>query len=215
MRAVIISNYALIREGLYSIVSKYNDMNIEPASESIEKSITIIKEGVIDMVFLDLHEQNESELLLIKEIKEARVRSKFIILDFNNNKDLFVKAIRCGVDGYILAKSNEVEILHIVEQISRGKKYFDAYFIDTMINDDNVEPDGVDHLTPREREILCEIGKGMSNRKISEKFFISEHTVKKHINHIFDKLNIRDRTRAALYANKCGMMNDYAPSKAM
>jgi DNA-binding NarL/FixJ family response regulator len=215
MKAVIISNYALIREGLCSIVSKYNNMNIELVSESIEKSITTIKEGVIDMVFLDLHEQNETELALIKEIKEARVKSKFVILDFNNNKDLFVKAIRCGVDGYILAKSNEVEILHIIEQISRGKKYFDAYFIDTMINDDNVEPDGVDELTPREREILCEIGKGMSNRKISEKFFISEHTVKKHINHIFDKLNIRDRTRAALYANKCGMMNNYAPSKAM
>jgi two-component system nitrate/nitrite response regulator NarL len=87
------------------------------------------------------------------------------------------------------------------------KKYFDSYFIDSMINDDDPEPDGLEQLTAREREILCEIGRGMNNRMISEKFCISEHTVKKHINHIFDKLNIRDRTQAALFANNCGILS--------
>jgi two-component system nitrate/nitrite response regulator NarL len=215
MKAVIISSYALIRAGLHSIISSNNNINIEAMAESIESVVKIIKEGKIDMILLDLHEQNERELQLIRELKMAKTKSRFIILDFNSNKELFIKAIRCGVEGYILAKSNEVEILHIIEQVCRGKKYFDAYFIDNMINEEDDEAGDIDLLTPREKEILCEIGKGMSNRKISEKFFISEHTVKKHINHIFDKLNIRDRTRAALYANKCGMMNEYARSKAM
>lgn len=207
MRDIIISNYALIREGLYSILSRYNNMKISLAAESLKEAVRIIKESEIDMVFLDLNENNENELSFIKEMKESGVRSKFVILDFNNNKKLFVEAIRCGVEGYILGKSSETEILHIIEQIYRGKKYYDACFIDSMINEKDVKPEAITELTAREKEILCEIGKGMSNSGISQKFFISENTVKKHINHIFDKLNIKDRTQAALYANRCGLVS--------
>jgi DNA-binding NarL/FixJ family response regulator len=103
-----------------------------------------------------------------------------------------------------------MEILHVIDQIHRGKKYYDACFIDSMINENDVEPEAINELTAREKEILCEIGKGMSNSKISEKFFISENTVKKHINHIFDKLNIKDRTQAALYVNGCKIVSKNA-----
>lgn len=207
MRSVIVSNYALVREGLYSILSKFDNMKINLVAETMGEVALPIRKNEIDMVFLDLHQYNSEELAFIKEMKEHGVRSKFVIIDFNNNKELFVKAIKCGVEGYILGKSNESEILHITGQIYSGKKYFDSYFIDSMINDDDPEPDGLEQLTAREREILCEIGRGMSNRMISEKFCISEHTVKKHINHIFDKLNIRDRTQAALFANNCGILS--------
>lgn len=210
MRVAIISNYALIREGLSCIISKYEKAYIKFVSETVKEVSGLIKKDEIDILLIDLHEFNANELLLIKELKEQGTKSKFIVFDFNNNKELFVKAIKCGIEGYILAKSNEIEILHIIEQINRGKKYFDAYFIDSMINETNMGPEGITQLTTREKEILCEIGKGLSNRKISEKFFISEHTVKKHINHIFDKLNMRDRTQVALYANRCGMINNNA-----
>jgi DNA-binding NarL/FixJ family response regulator len=206
VNSIIISKYALIREGLRSILSRYNNMKINLASESVKETVVLIKEDEIDMVFLDLNEGNKEELLLIKELKESGVRSKFVILDFNNNKKLFVEAIRCGVEGYILGKSSEMEILHIIEEINRGKKYYDACFIDSIINENDAEPGGLSELTAREKEILCEIGKGMSNGMISKKFFISENTVKKHVNHIFDKLNMKDRTQAALYAIRCGLV---------
>lgn len=204
MRSAIISNYTLIREGLNLIISKYGGMNIKLIAETMKEAITLINKSEIDLVFLDLHEHNKDELLLINKIKLYGTKTKFIILDFNGNKELFVHAIKCGVEGYILGLSNENEIYHIIDQVCRGKKYFDAYFIDSMINENEVEEDVICDLTAREREILRAIGAGMSNRKISEKFFISEHTVKKHINHIFNKLNIRDRTQVALYANRYG-----------
>ena len=210
MKAVIVSNYALIRVGLYSIISKYNNMTVKLVAETIKAAVISIKESDTDIVFLDLHEYNENELQLIKEMKESGVKTKFVILDFNKSKERFIKAIRCGVEGYILAKSSELEILHIIEQINKGKKYYDAYFIDSIINEDNYDTEGITELTAREKEVLCEIGKGRSNRNISEKFFITENTVKKHVNHIFDKLNVKDRTQAALYANRCGMVNSNA-----
>jgi len=181
-------------------------MKVSLAVESLKDAYSLINKEYIEFIFFDLNNHNQQELMMIKEIKDCRIKSKFIIIDFNSNKEFFVKAIKYGVEGYILGKSSELEILHIIEQIYKGKKYFDAYFIDSMINEDNSEPEDITQLTPREREILCEIGKGMSNKMISEKFYISEHTVKKHINHIFEKLNITDRTHAALFANRCGIM---------
>jgi|GEM_PF-1315979 len=210
MKAVIISNYALIREGLNSILSKYNNMKVRLSAETLKDAIISIKENEIDIILIDMHEDNAVELNLIKEMKENGLKSKFIILDFNNNKNIFIKAIKCGVEGYIIGKSNEIEILHIIDQIYRGKKYYDACFIDSMVNENPLKTEAISQLTTREKEILCEIGKGMNNHKISEKFYISEHTVKKHINHIFDKLNIKDRTQAALYANECGIISKSA-----
>lgn len=207
MKIIIISNYALIREGIYSIMSRYNRVDIMLVTETIKQSISLIKSSKIDIILIDLHEQNKDELFLIKQLKECGVKSKFIILDFNKDENIFVKAIRCGVEGYILGKSDEKEIIYIIEQIYKGKKYFDSYFVDCMVRENTVEPKMVEQLTVREKEILCEIGKGMSNREISEKFCISENTVKKHNNHIFDKLNIRDRTQLALYVNKWGMID--------
>jgi two-component system nitrate/nitrite response regulator NarL len=207
MKVIIISSYTLIREGIYSIVSKYNHADIMLVVETVKESVPLIKSSKIDIVLLDLHEQNKDELLLIKELKECGVKSKFIILDFYKNKNIFVKAIRCGVEGYILGKSDEIELIYIIDQIYKGKKYFDSYFIDCMVRENSIEPERIEQLTAREKEILCEIGKGMSNQQISKKLCISENTVKKHNNHIFDKLNIRDRTQLALYANKCGMLD--------
>jgi len=210
MRGIIISSYALIREGLSSILSRCNVIKVNLLTETVKETINTIIEEEIDIVFIDLHEKNYEDLLLIKRMKENGVKSKFVILDFNNKKEFFVEAIKCGVEGYILGSSNESEILHVIDQIKRGKKYYDACFIDSMINENEIEPEAVNELTAREKEVLYEIGKGMSNCKISEKFFISENTVKKHINHIFDKLNIKDRTQAALYANGCEIFNKSA-----
>ena len=209
MNAIIISKYALIREGLYSIISKNNNI-ISFVGETLRQAKGLIIENQIDIIFCDLNELNKTELLLIKELKENKIKSKFIIIDFTKNKELFVEAIKFGVEGYILGTSNETEIIHIIDQVSKGRKYFDAYFIDSMINQNSNETEGIEQLTAREKEILCAIGKGMSNRKISEEFYISEHTVKKHINHIFEKLNMKDRTQAALYINKFAIIKENA-----
>lgn len=191
-------------------MSRCNRADIMLVVETLKEAIYLIKSTKIDIVLFDLHEQNKDGLLLIKELKEGGIKSKFIILDFNKDKNIFVKAIRCGVEGYILGRSDEMELIYIIDQIYKGKKYFDSYFIDCMVKEDSIEPERIEQLTPREKEILCEIGKGMSNQQISKKLCISENTVKKHNNHIFDKLNIRDRTQLALYANKCGMLDNEA-----
>ncbi|UZQ50372.1 LuxR C-terminal-related transcriptional regulator [Clostridium kluyveri] len=206
MNVIILSQYDLIREGICSIMSKCN-CTVILVAQTLKEATPLIKSTKINVVLFDLHQQNKDELLLIKEMKEKGISSKFIMLDFYKDKNIFIEAIKCGVEGYILGKSDEIDFLYIIEQIDKGKKYYDSYFIDCMIKGDTIGPERIKQLTPREKEILCEIGKGLSNQEISKKFCISENTVKKHNNHIFDKLNIRDRTQVALYANRCGILN--------
>lgn len=207
MKIIIVSNNPIIREGITSIISKYDDISIQFIAETIKEAMFMIKSNKADIILLDIHSENEEELDLIKDLMISEATIKSIVLDFYGNKDLFVKALKSGVQGYILGKSNEEELLYAMEHVYKGKKYFDSYFVDSIINTNNDLPNKLELLTAREMEILTEVAKGLSNRKISEKFFITEHTVKKHINHIFYKLNIGDRTEAALYVNKYRLLN--------
>ena len=207
MKIIVISNYAVVREGIVSIISKHDDIALQYVGESIKEGMFIIKSNMADIILLDIRRDNKEELDLINEIRASGINIKSILLDFYGDNELFVRALKCGVQGYVLGKSNEDELMYAIDQVYKCKKYFDSYFIDYMINDSNDFPNKQELLTAREREILAEVSKGLSNRKISEKFVITEHTVKKHINHIFDKLNIRDRTEVALYVNKYGIVN--------
>jgi two-component system, NarL family, response regulator len=207
MKIIILSSNSVIREGILSIISRHENITTLFVGETIKEAMFMIKNNMADVILLDIHKDNEDELNLISELRASGVNIKVIMTDFYGNNEIFINALKSGVQGYVLGKSNEDEILYAIDQVYRGKKYFDSYFVDYMINEDNGFQNKLQLLTDREKEILIEISKGLSNRKIAEKLLITEHTVKKHINHIFDKLNIRDRTEVAIYANRYGIMN--------
>jgi two-component system nitrate/nitrite response regulator NarL len=183
-------------------------MSVYSVGEAIQDLIFMIKGDMADVVLWDIHGENKEDLKVISEIKALGSSTRLMILDFYGDKEIFVKALKNGAQGYMLGKSSEEDLLYAIEQIYKGKKYYDSYFIEAMMNENKNTVDKSDKLeilTYREREILMEISKGLSNKKISEKLYITEHTVKKHINHIFEKLGIRDRTEAALYVNNYGI----------
>lgn len=202
MRVVVISKYSLIREGMLSIISKWENVSIQFVGQRIEEAVSLIKNNEVDIILLDIQKENEEELDLIGDLNNLRVKAKFIILDFYGDNKIFVKALKNGVQGYMLGNSSEMEMMYGIEQVYKGKKHYDSYFIDYMINEIENLPNKLELLTAREKEILMEIAKGVNNKKIAEKFLITEHTVKKHINHILNKLNVTNRTEVALYVNK-------------
>ncbi|OPJ62695.1 response regulator transcription factor [Clostridium oryzae] len=205
MRTIIISNCDVIREGIIALISKYEYiLSIDFVCQTIREAIPFIKDGDIHIVIMTI--DSTEELELIEEAKKAAVNTKFMVLDFGGDSELFVNSLKYGVHGYILGKSNESEIMYGIKQVVKGKKYYDSYFVDYLIDSKRNTLDKIGLLTVREKEILVEIAKGLNNHEISEKFCITEYTVKKHINHIYEKLKINDRTEAALYANKYGII---------
>lgn len=128
MKLAIISDHELIRQALSSIITRCSNMKINLSVETLSEAIPLIEKDEIDIVFLHLYKYNKDELMLIKEMKEREILTKFIILDFDGNKEFFLKAIKYGVEGYILGESNEIEILHAINQVYKGQKYYDDYF---------------------------------------------------------------------------------------
>lgn len=202
MKIIVISNYDVVREGIVSVVSKADNISVQFIGKKINEALFMIKAKMADVLLLDINEDNEEELNLISDLVTSGVKIKSLLLDFNGDNELFVKALKYGVQGYILGKSSEDEILYAIDQIYKGKKFFDAYFVDYIVNAKSQIPNKLDLLTSREKEILVEVAKGLSNKKISENLYITEHTVKKHINHIFDKLSFNDRNELIFYLNK-------------
>ena len=199
MRIIVISNQTIIREGIVAVISKQDDVLIEFIGQTIEEAMSMIKVDIADVMLLDINKENAEEIKVIQKLRELGLNTKILVVDFYGDKNLFIKSLKCGVKGYILGKSTEEEIMYAIEQVNKGKKYFDSYFVDNMINENNELPNRLELLTVREREILVQVASGLSNGRISEKFSITEFTVKKHITHIFEKLGISDRSEVAGY----------------
>jgi DNA-binding NarL/FixJ family response regulator len=113
------------------------------------------------------------------------------------------RAEEYGADGYVLKEAMPEELLLAIKMIDKGKKYFDQGLLEALVRRESDDP--LEKLTPKEREVLASLGKGLSNSAMAKKLMISEFTVKKHVSSIFQKLNLSDRTQAALYAQARGL----------
>lgn len=199
MNGIIISESLVIRKGVSQILRD------EEVIESLNEGYMCrdIKKGKYDLIIFDLNKNTTEYLNCAKEVK-LNTDAKVMILDFYEDTRLFSKCMKIGVDSYILANIEGESIKYAVKLLSKGKKYFDSDLVENYMRKDNLNE--IKELTKREKEILLYISKGKSNHEIATDLCITEHTVKKHISNIFEKLNLRDRTHAALYVHEIGIV---------
>lgn len=208
MKIVIIDDHPLVRKGLNSILSLDESMEILGEATKSSEALALLISKKPDLALVDLRLGNESGLDLITEAKRQGITCKFVILtssadekDFNHAKDI-------GVDGYILKEALPEELIQALQIIRKGRKYYDSGVYDFVMNSRKpLQEDGqIEQLTPKEKEVLLELGKGLSNKEIANSLYITEYTVKKHVSQVLAKLGLSDRTQAALYANVKGLV---------
>lgn len=199
MKAIIISESLVIRRGVSQILS--DEECIERLDEGY--MCTDVKKNNYDLAIFDLNRNTKQYIDCIREIKK-NTDTKVMILDFYEDTRFFSKCMKLGVDSYILANIEGEGIKYAARLLSKGKKYFDSDLVENYMKKDSLEE--IKELTKREKEILLCISKGKSNNEIAEDLCITEHTVKKHTSNIFEKLNLRDRTHAALYVHERGII---------
>ena len=208
MKVVIVDDHPLVRKGLTSILSLDGTMEVLGEATNSREALELFNTTKPDLVLVDLRLGNESGLDLITNAKRLGLSCKFVVLTSSSEENDFKRAKEIGVEGYILKEALPEELLHALNIIRKGRKYYDTAVLDMLINSSNlIEGDGhIEQLTPKEKEILIELGKGHSNREISKILYITEYTVKKHVSQVFAKLGLADRTQAALYANAKGLV---------
>lgn len=208
MKVVIIDNHSLIRRGLNSLFSLSGFIEVLGEATNRREAIELLKTVNPDIAIVDPRLGAESGIELIIEARRVGITSKFVILTSLLNEEDFKKAKELGVAGYLLKESLPEELLHALKMIGRGRKYYDPAIFDLTTEEKNhsVVEGNFEQLTPKEKEILIELGKGHSNKEISKTLYITEFTVKKHVSQVFAKLGLADRTQAALYANAKGLV---------
>lgn len=209
MKIVLVNDQTIIRKGLISILSLQDTMEVAGEASNKQEAFLLIQREKPDLAIVDFHLGKECGLDLITEARQIGGICKFAILTYSKDPMSFQRAKAMDVDGYISLESHPEELIYAFQMIHRGRKYYDPDIIDLLMHSQNkprMDNSRVEQLTSKEREVLQKLGIGFSNKQIAENLFITENTVKKHVSQVLSKLDLGDRTQAALYANETGLV---------
>lgn len=201
MNIVIVDDHPLVREGLSAVITMEEDMNLIGEASNGDEAITLVARMNPDIALVDLRLANTSGLEIIQSCKGSSPNCKYIILTSSAERADFRQAREVGVDGYVLKDAFPEELLSAIRLVHRGRKYYDPGMVDFMMSKEE-NNEHIEQLTPREFEVLRALGEGLNNKEIAKKLFITEYTVKKHVSQVLAKLELADRTQAALYARE-------------
>lgn len=198
MKILLISESFIVREALRPLFTN----NLEVLSiKTISNLYTMKEKDVedINFIFLDMKDNLAPKINFIYEMKENYNNVKIITLDFTNNPNIFKRVVEIGVDGYIVDIEDKEEFIYTINRVLKGKKVYEAESMKAIINNN---PNYIEVLTPREKEVLDNISMGYNNKEIAGLLYISDYTVKKHVSSILSKLNLKNRQEVIIYANK-------------
>lgn len=200
---IIVDDHKMIREGLKQLLELEDNISVVGMASDGEECLSLLKKEKADLLLLDINMPNKNGLDILKEIKDTKIDIKVIMLTVHNEVDYLLRAIEMGADGYVLKDVGSAELVHAIETVMSGESYIQPDMI-PMLNSKmvvrNSDKEKIKNLTKRELEVLILVSEGMFNKEIANKLNISERTVKNHISSIFKKIDVADRTQAAVFA---------------
>jgi len=207
LRIVIIDDHKLFRDGLKEVLGLESDLKVVAEAGDGEEALTIIREYLPDIVLLDINMPKMDGIRLVRELNNLKIRAAMIAVSAYDDEDCLATLSAEGVLGFVLKSSGRTELVAAIRSVSRGQSYVDprvAGKLMTSFSRRKNENDLLGELTPREKEILYWLAQGLSNNEVASRMVLSEKTVKNHVSHMLKKLDLRDRTQAAIMAWKVG-----------
>ena len=211
IRLLLVDDQSIVREGLSSLLQTQSDLEVVGEAENgkvaVEQSLTLKP----DVVLMDIRMPVMDGVAAIEILKQQAPEIKILVLTTFDDDEYVVRAMAHGADGYLLKDTPSKELAQAIRSVNQGYTQMGpGLFAKTMTNylehSGNTEPDSIPpelaQLTPREKEVLQAIATGHSNKEIAEQLYITERTVKNHVNSILRSLDLRDRTQAAIFAHK-------------
>ena len=209
IRIMLAEDHSMIRQGLRQLIELENDIKVVSEASNGEEAVSYFFIEQPDVVLMDINMPKLNGLQALEAIKQKSPDANIIMLTIHQDREYLFKALQLGANGYVLKDADGTVLIEAIRKVNLG----DAYIQPTMARELIVEfkrytsgETGASRknnlLSDRELEVLALIAKGLLNKEIAKKLFISEKTVKNHISNIFKKLNVSDRTQAAVYALK-------------
>ncbi|MBE9237775.1 response regulator transcription factor [Anabaena aphanizomenioides LEGE 00250] len=206
---LLVDDQGLIRQGLKALLELEPDLEIVGEAENGEIAINLVEKLHPNVVLMDIRMPIMDGVAATKEIQKQFPTTKVLVLTTFDDDQYVKVALQNGAMGYLLKDTPSEELAVAIRAVDKGysqlgpgivKKLL-TQFTSTTPNPILFIPPSLTELTLREKEVLRLIATGASNREIAQKLFISEGTVKNHVTNILSRLNLRDRTQAAILAN--------------
>lgn len=209
MRVVIVDDQTLIRDGLVTICERLDGVDVVGTAGDGEEALAVVADLTPDVVLMDLRMPKMDGIAATTVIRDRHPGTHVIVLTTYSDDESISAALAAGALGYLTKDAGREDIHRALEAASRGQALLDAAVhqrIAAMASRQAVTPDKLpDALTDREIEVLSLMGRGLSNQEVASALFVSEATVKTHVNHIFAKTHSRDRAQAIAYAHRNGL----------
>ncbi len=205
IRVLIADDHSMVREGLKQLIELEDDIEVIKLVGDGKSCINCIKTDKPDIVLLDINMPVMNGLEVLEYLRDENIEANVIVLTIHNEVEYLLKAIDIGVKGYILKDGDSDLLLSAIRSVNQGESYIQPNMATMLLKRVQVmdrEERVKSSLTRREIEVLKLITNGLLNREIAETLDISEKTVKNHVSNIFRKIDVNDRTQAAVYAIK-------------
>lgn len=208
IRLLIVDDHVLIRKGIRALIRTEAGIDIIGEADNGQDAVILAKRLDPDVIVLDLVMPVMDGVETIEKIKKFKPGAKILVLTSFDDDDRILKALKAGAHGYLLKDSSAIDLIESIRQVYLGKASLDPSVAMKLIEEmhsknDTAKP--IDSLTDRETEVLRAIAGGLSNAELARELFISENTVRNHINHILSKLQLENRTQLTLYALREGI----------
>jgi len=211
IRILIADDHAVVRRGIKAMVDPRPDLELIGEAEDGEEVIEKVSNLDPDVILMDLEMPRKGGIDAIREIIEKNPEARILVLTSFSEDEKVIQAIKAGAMGYVLKVSIPQELIQSIRDVYQGEITLSPSIARRLLHKLTKEEElyPKDQLTGRELDVLKLIAKGMTNREISVQLHISEGTVRIHVNHILSKLNLSNRTQAALYALREGLTSLY------
>ena len=205
-------------QGISELIKIEGDYDVVATTTSATTALVLAKKYHPDVILMDMNMPEKDGLSAIYDIEKAGIETGIIALSAYDDSDLIFRAMKTGAKSYILKTMASAQLIRAIEEVSQGRTYlpqslsckFFNYFqmlVKKQENEANDEHNLLNTLTQREEEVLDLLTQGLTYKVVAKTLFISDTTVKTHVNNIFQKLQVNDRTGAVLYAINNGFMS--------
>jgi DNA-binding NarL/FixJ family response regulator len=209
IKVLLVDDQGLIRQGLKVLLELEPDLEIVGEAENGKIAINLVEQLQPDVVLMDVRMPIMDGVAATQEIQNRFPNIKVLVLTTFDDDQYVKAALQNGAMGYLLKDTPSEELAVAIRAVDKGYSQLGPGIVKKLLNQFTPNqpnptpsvPSALSELTPREKEVLHLIATGASNREIAQTLYISEGTVKNHVTNILNRLNLRDRTQAAILAN--------------
>jgi DNA-binding NarL/FixJ family response regulator len=214
IKILLVDDQPLFREGLRTLLSVHSDFNVVGEAGDGEEAIRLAKSLRPSVVLMDLQMPVLDGVAATRRLQSEQAECRVIVLTTFDDDELVFDGLRAGAIGYLLKDAPSEKLAEAIRVAARGETFLQPSVAAKVVAEfarltrKKLEPANCfgEPLSERELEILRLIAQGASNREIAGKLFLAEGTVKNHITNILGKLDVRDRTQAAIKAKDAGLI---------